>query len=96
MSKLNCQIHGRQGKVAIGGHKSMCFMCYNDMLRAGDSETFTIVDERYKILKQAADLWAEMNLPPFEVRGWDHGEYKKWTIPELLGEVADRLKEKVE
>ena len=95
MSKLTCQIHGEQEKVAIGDYKSMCYMCYNDMLRA-DSGTFTIVDERYQILKQAADLWAEMRLPPFEVRGWDHGEHKKWTIPELLGEVADRLKEKAE
>ena len=52
-----------------------------------------IVDGRPHIFEEAAKLWEEMELPPFEVKGWSHGEHRTWTVPALLKEAAERLKE---
>lgn len=94
MSKLNCPSHGKQDKVALGMYRTGCLVCYNEMLRTGNSEDMFTVDERHRILSEAAALWQEMDLPPFEVRGWSHGEHMKWTVPELLRDAAERLKKK--
>jgi len=96
MSKMDCPIHGQQGKVAIGVHKRMCHVCYNEMLRTGKSDNATILDERWRIFEQAARLWKEMELPLWPVKGWADGMDTVWDVPGVLEEAARRIREKID
>lgn len=94
--KVGCIRHGRQGLVALGERRFMCVLCYNHMLRTGDSEDATIVDGRSRIFEEAATLWEEMDLPVFEVKGWMDGRNMKWDIPGVLREAARRIREGID